>query len=141
MFKKYLIDTILAIIAVFAPIKALMIVVILLVFADLISGILAARKQGKLITSSGLSRSVSKVLIYEAVICMSYLVETYITGSFLPVGRIVAALVSCVELKSLLENSEILLGAPIFQVLVDKLTKESTPKSSNHVDDDAPPIA
>jgi phage-related holin len=111
----------LSVLAVFAPIKALIIITIVIIFADLITGILAARKKGEKISSAGLRRTVTKLCIYLTAICLGFLVEHFMIGDILPISKIIAGLISCVEFKSILENLDALNDSSIFKKLIDKL--------------------
>ncbi len=119
--KDYLIGLLLSTLAVFAPIKSVLLVTGVLIFSDLITGILAARKKKKKITSAGLRRTVTKVAIYNAAIMLGFLTEVYMLDGFLPISKIAAGLVSVVEIKSVLENLDVLNSSPIFKSLIDKL--------------------
>jgi phage-related holin len=114
----------LAALLVFVPIKATLITVMVLTLVDLGMGIAAARKRGEKVTSSGLKRTVIKLLVYEAVVMLGYLTEQYLTGEFVPVVKILGGLVGLTELKSVLENAEELTGIPILQVIIDKLSQQ-----------------
>jgi hypothetical protein len=122
--KQLAFNLALAAILVFVPIKATLITIMVFTLLDLVTGILAARKRGEKITSSGLKRTVVKTLVYEAVIMMGYLTEQYLTGELVPVVKILGGLVGLTELKSVLENAEELTGIPLLQVLIDKLSQQ-----------------
>ena len=119
--KDYLVGLLLSTVAVFAPIKALLLVTGILIFSDLVSGIIAARKKGTKITSAGMRRTVTKILVYNSAIMLGFLTETYILEGFLPLSKIAAGLISVVELKSVLENLDKINGNPIFKSLISKL--------------------
>ena len=119
--KEYAIGLLLSTVAIFAPIKALLLVTGLLIFSDLVTGILAARKKKKKITSAGLRRTVTKIAIYNTAIILGFLTETYILDGFLPLSKIAAGLISVVELKSVLENLDAINGSSIFKTLIQKL--------------------
>lgn len=119
--REYLTATVISIAAIFSPIKELIIVTILLIFVDLISGILAARKRGNKINSAGLRRTFTKFTVYMTGICIGYLVEHYMLDGFIPVAKIAAGLISVVEMKSVLENLDTINGNPVFTALIKKL--------------------
>jgi len=119
--KEYAIGLLLSTVAIFAPIKALLLVTGLLIFSDLVTGILAARKKKKKITSAGLRRTVTKIAIYNTAIILGFLTEKYILDGFLPLSKIAAGLISVVELKSVLENLDAVNGSSIFKTLIEKL--------------------
>ncbi len=127
--KEFLIKLGLSVAAVFVPIKSMMIVVGILVLADLITGILAARKRGEKITSAGLRRSVVKGMIFQAAVMLGFLTEKYLMDGTIPISKIVAGLVGATELTSILENLDTINGSPIFKSLVQKLSsKNDVPK-------------
>lgn len=121
--KNYLEVTILALLAVFAPIKAILITTLVLVIADLITGIVAAYKRKEPITSTGLKQSVLKGLVYEAAICLGYVAEHFLIGDLLPVTKIIGALIGMTELLSCVENLNSINGSPVFGILIGKLNQ------------------
>jgi phage-related holin len=112
-----------SILIVFAPVKATLITVMVLTIADLISGIMAARKERKKITSSGLKRTIIKTTVYEAVIMLGFLTERYMTGDAIPVVKILAGFIGLTELKSVMENIERISGMSIIKLLIDRLNR------------------
>ena len=108
---------------VFMPIKATLITVMVLTVADLISGIMASRKEGKKITSSGLKRTIIKTTVYELVVMLGFLTERYMIGDALPVVKILAGFIGLTELKSVLENIERISGMPIIKMLIERLNQ------------------
>ncbi len=119
--KDWLFGLLISTVAVFAPVKALLLVTGILIFSDLISGMLSARKTGQAITSAGMRRTVTKIAVYNAAIMLSFLTEKYMLDGFLPLSKIAAGLISVVELKSILENLDKINGNPIFSTLIIKL--------------------
>lgn len=109
-----------AIAAVFAPIKGLLVATLVLTIADMLSGIVAASKRGEAISSAGLRRSVSKIVIYEIAIVLAFIAETYMSD-LIPFTKIVSSLVSVVELKSIYENLNAASGQDLLKSVIDKL--------------------
>lgn len=118
---KFLEGLLASLIAVFAPIKAIILITIALILVDLVSGILAARKKGQLITSAGIRRTVTKTTIYLTAICLGFLVEHYMIDDFMPISKLISGVISLVELKSVLENLDVLNGSPLFKSIIEKL--------------------
>lgn len=118
---KFLEATIAAVLAVFAPIKPVILTMLVLVLVDLITGILAARKKGKQITSAGFRRTVVKLSLYLTAICIGYLVEKHLLSDYIAVSKIAAGLIGLTEVKSLFENLDVLNNEPIFKSLIKKL--------------------
>lgn len=108
-------------VAYFAPTERILITVMALTIADLITGLLAARKQSLPITSSELKRTVLKIFIYQVAVLLAYAVQTELTGPDMPVMKWLTAIIGMVELKSILENLDIISGGSFFTSLTDKL--------------------
>lgn len=125
--KQYGLKLMGVILLVFAPMKSVLITVIVLTAIDLLSGVIAAKKRGELITSAGLKRTIIKLFVYELVVLLSYLTEQYLTGDLVPLVKILAGFIGITELKSVLENLEDITGIPILKMLIDKLTSLNNP--------------
>ncbi len=123
--KQWVVQIILAALAVLAPIKALLISVGFLIIADLITGIWAAIKRKEKIKSSVMRRTISKAVIYQLAVVSGFLVELYMLESFLPVSKIIASVIGLVELKSILENANVILGQDLFKTVVARLGSEN----------------
>lgn len=126
--KQYIINLLLSVVAVFAPAKAMILSSGALIMFDLITGIMASRKQGIPITSSGLRRTVSKMLVYEISIILAFITQKYLTGDSVPVANIAAGFVGITELVSCMENLNVLSGNNLLKVLLDKLGSVNQPK-------------
>ena len=122
--RSIAINLLIATAAVFVPIKAALIAIVVLTLLDLVSGVSAAIKRKESITSSGFKRTVIKLLVYLSVACLAYVVEAFLTGGLIPLAKIASGLVGVTELKSILENMEEVTGLPILQMLIDKLAQQ-----------------
>lgn len=118
-------DLLLAIVTVLTPVKPAAITVAILIIVDFILGILAASKRKEKITSAGLRRTVTKLFVFELVLILGFLTETYLTGDLFPLVKIVSAFVGLVELKSIMENLNEINGDPILAALITKLGSEN----------------
>lgn len=118
----YLKNLLLSIGVVLAPIKMSLLAVFILCVVDLVSGILAARKRGEVITSYGIRRTVLKLFIYESSIICAFLVEMYLTGPDLLILKLVTSLIGLAELKSVLENLNTLSEGSLLKAILDKLS-------------------
>lgn len=114
-----------ALVAILAPAKALLLSVGFLIIADLITGIWAAYKRGEKIKSSAMRRTVSKLVIYNLAVISGFLVETYMLENIFPVSKIVASVIGLVELKSILENANSILGQDLFKTVIAKLGSQN----------------
>lgn len=117
-------------IAIFAPIKPIIITVFLLIIADLIFGIWAAHKRGDAITSAGFRRTVTKIFVYEITILIGFLCQKYLLMDTMPLVNMLAGLIAIVELKSLLENGNEILEQDIFKSLIKHLGSKNDDKNS-----------
>ena len=119
--KDWAVNLTLALLAVFAPAGGMMATALLLVMADLVTGLLAARKQKKRITSSGLQRTVVKTFVYETAIILGFLTEVYLLNHSMPISNMIAGLIGLTELKSCLENIDIIGGNGLLKQVIGKL--------------------
>lgn len=117
-----------SIIAVLAPAKGMILTSFFLVGMDLITGIAASMKQKHPITSAGLGRSVVKAVVYELAIILAFLTQQYLTGPMVPCASIVAGFIGLTELKSVLENLEILSGGQLLEAIIQKLGSKNLPE-------------
>lgn len=122
--KSIIIKIVLALLLLFSPIKATLIAVMALTMIDLVSGILAAIKLKQPITSSGLKRTIIKILAYEIVIMLGFVTEQYMTGDLIPIVKTLAGIIGITELKSVLENIGAITGIPVIDLLISKLSQK-----------------
>lgn len=123
---KWLESGLLSIAAIFMPIKGLLIATGVLIFADLITGILAARKKNIPISSAGLRRTLSKILVYETALCLAFIAEHYISD-IMPFIKMCSAMISVVELKSIYENMNTASGQELLKAVIDKIGSDNDP--------------
>ena len=107
--------------AVLAPIHSVLVATGVLIFADLVVGIWAAKKKKRKITSAGIRRTVVKVLVYQIAIITGFVLEAWLLSDLIPVSKIVAGTVGLVEVKSIFENLNIINGKPVLKGIVDRL--------------------
>lgn len=124
--KHYLINGLLALAAVFAPAKGMIITVLALVTFDMITGIMAARKRKEPITSARIRDSVTKALLFEICLMLAFLTEQHLTGPEVPVCKWVAGLIGLSELKSVVENMDAVSGGALMKAILKKLGSENS---------------
>jgi uncharacterized membrane protein len=107
--------------ALLMPIGPIIGVAVLLIFADLFTGVWAARKRGERISSAALGRTVSKLVVYLTAIITSYLVEHVMLQDTLPISKLAGSAIGLVEMKSLIENFTVILGKDLFRAILAKL--------------------
>lgn len=92
----------------FIPIKGFLIFTIFVVFADMGTGILAAKKEGQKINSRGLYRTIEKIVVY---FCAILIFEGARNTFSLPnITYMAAFLIATVELYSISENIKRITG-------------------------------
>lgn len=107
--------------ALIAPIQPVLVATGVLIFADLILGVMAAKKRGEPITSAALRRTISKLFIYNITILSGFLFEKYLMGDLIPAVKLIAGVIGVVELKSILENADAVNCEPIFLSIIKSL--------------------
>lgn len=110
----------LSLVAFFAPIHSMIIAAFFLILADMVLGVIAARKSKVPITSAGLRRTISKIFVFEGAIILCYLAE-HMTKGLMPLSSLAAGVVALVELKSCIENLNIISDKDLLRELIDKL--------------------
>ncbi len=118
---KYIEGFMVSILAIFAPIQASLVALFVLILMDLFTGVWAASKRGEKVTSAGLRRSVSKIVVYEIAVVMGYVAEHYLLTDFLPLAKLIMGTITMVELKSLFENLDVISGQPLLHSLINKI--------------------
>lgn len=110
----------LALLSVFAPAAPVLATAFALVLTDMITGMVAARKRGEPITSRGMRRSVTKLLVYEVAMMIAFLAGQYLIAE-MPILKIVASMIGLTELRSIFENLSTVTDAPVIKMLIAKL--------------------
>jgi phage-related holin len=119
--KEYLYKGLLVLAATMAPIKPLLLACGTLIIADMVTGIMAARKRKEPINSADMRRSLSKMVVYQVAIISAFVLETYMLEGLLPVTKVVGGVIGMVEFKSILENASTIAGQDIVKMVLDKL--------------------
>jgi phage-related holin len=101
-FAKNLIILTLAFIS---PVKEAIFAVYFLITVDFITGIWASIKKKQPITSSAMSRTIGKILIYSTTIIVAFVVHKYLMSGFeFPIETMVSGFIALTETKSIFEN-------------------------------------
>lgn len=116
--------TLLVLVAVFAPAKAMLLTALVLVVADMITGIWASLKAGESLSSAKLKKSVLKLLVYELAIGLAFLAQKHLTGEAVPIASIVAGFVGLTEMLSVLENLNRISGGTLLAGLIKNLNSK-----------------
>ena len=100
--------------AVFLPIKELMLTIGFLVGADMVVGIWKALKLKQRIRSRRMSDTVTKLLLYQIAIMSGFLIETFIISELIPITKLVATVIAVIEFKSIIESIESVTGKDLW---------------------------
>lgn len=103
----------------FAPITWSLVGIGVLVFADVFTGIRAAKKRGERIHSKGMSRTVGKMLYYSIAIVLSRVMELAFID-WLPIAQLTSGYIAVVEFKSNMENIAEITGVDVWNNLKDR---------------------
>jgi hypothetical protein len=125
---KYLKLTLIAATAVFAPLKPILITTAIMILGDFITGIIASKKRGEVITSSGLRSTISKLLVYEIALMIGYLGETFMLD-FLPITKMISSLIALTEMKSIYENLDSVVGGQLLASIISRLGSDNSTKN------------
>jgi uncharacterized membrane protein len=96
----------------FIPIKGFLLFTVAVVFADTITGIKAARKEGQKISSKGLYRTTEKIVVYFVAILIFEGAKNTFDIPF-PITYMVAMMISGTELFSVAENIKRITGVEL----------------------------
>lgn len=111
--------------AVFLPIKELMLTIGFLVSADLVVGVWKAIKTGQRIRSRRMSDTVTKLLLYQLAIMSGFLIETFIISELIPVTKLIATVVAIIEFKSIIESIEAVTGKDLWSKIKTIIGRKS----------------
>lgn len=104
--KIFLAKLLVLTLAFLAPMHSIIFSMLFLVFCDAITGVIAARKKKEKITSSKLSRTISKILVYFVTIVITHVINEHLLfgPDVIPLVSLVTSYIALTELKSILEN-------------------------------------
>jgi len=113
----------LLIIAFYAPLKGLILTILLLVVLDLVTGLWASIKKRTKITSAKLSRTITKLMVYLFTISVVQIVAKFIIliGD-VPITEMVSSFIILTELQSVLENVNKISKQNFLVALIDKIS-------------------
>jgi uncharacterized membrane protein len=106
----------------FIPIKGFLIFTVFVVFADMATGILAAKKEQQKINSKGLYRTMEKIVVY---FCAILIFEGAKNTFSLPfnITYMTAFLIAAVELTSISENIKRITGVNLTTLITRFFTR------------------
>jgi phage-related holin len=101
--KAFVVLAVAAVLDWLVPVKTFVAATLLLVVADLVTGVQAARRRNEAVNSKGLRRSVLKFSMYCVAIIAAHTMQTVYFHTF-PLVFGISAYISATELWSILEN-------------------------------------
>ncbi len=121
---KHVTALLIAITAILTPAVPIIIFTGVLIFSDTATGIWAAVKRKEKITSRALGRTATKIVLYSAVILLTFGFEVFFPAlQYVHMGQIASGYICLVELKSIYENVSSITGLDIWSHLVGKIEK------------------
>jgi len=131
--KALLLKLSILLLGIFAPLHQILISLLFLVLLDFITGILAAIKKKQKITSSRLSRTISKLLVYCTTVGAVHITNSMLLfgENFLPLESFVVGFIAVTELKSIFENLNRISRQPFLSDLIGKLSNEGRKKKKD----------
>jgi len=115
----------LASLAVFLPIKELMLTIGFLVASDMVVGIWKALKLKQRIRSRRMSDTITKLLLYQIAIMSGFLIESFIIAELIPITKLVATVIAVIEFKSIIESIESVTGKDLWSKLKTIIGRKS----------------
>jgi len=121
---KHIAALLIAITAILTPAVPIIIFTGVLIFSDTATGIWAAVKRKEKITSRALGRTATKIVLYSAVILLTFGFEVFFPAlQYVHMGQIASGYICLVELKSIYENVSDITGLDVWSHLVGKIEK------------------
>lgn len=109
--------------AFFLPISGILIMILVLIAIDTITGIWKAKKLGDKVTSRKLSAVISKLALYEITVIMFFLIDQFILNDIIltffsvpfMLTKVTALVLASIEVMSINENYKIVKGIDLWQ--------------------------
>lgn len=109
--------------AFFLPISGILIMILVLITVDTITGIWKAKKLGDKVTSRKLSAIISKLALYEITVIMFYLIDKFILNDIIltffsvpfMLTKVTALVLASIEVMSINENYKVVKGIDLWQ--------------------------
>lgn len=114
-----------SILSILSPIKPLMLVVGLLIAVDFIFGITRSVKLYgyQSVTSRKMSKTISKMLLYNITIISLFAFETYIMQTGIPLAKTAATFIGLIEIKSCDESFKSIFGWSLWDKMMTLITR------------------
>ena len=116
--KSFLTKLLLLIIAYFTPIAEMILVMLIFLILDTISGIWASLKKGEKLESHKLRKTIYKIVWYTIAVMLSWMMEKTFTLTWTNLASLVCGFICFVELKSIFENITRITNEPVFMKIL-----------------------
>lgn len=123
------------------PIQPLILLVILMILVDTVTGIWKAKKTGEIISSRKLSNVLGKLLLYESGLILFFVLEKYMLGDFVHLfidmpfflTKIIAIFFCSIEVVSINENINVIYKINLLDLFRKFVTRIKTTKEEMDV--------
>jgi phage-related holin len=136
--KSFLIKLLMLVIAYFTPIAEMILVMLIFLLLDTISGIWASLKTGQKLESHKLRKTVYKIIWYTIAVMLSWMMEKTFTLTWTNLASLVCGFITFVELKSIFENITRITNEPVFLKILKIIKRKSTEAINEIGEDDEP---
>ena len=119
-------------IAYFTPIAEMVIVMLIFLLLDTISGIWASLKKGEKLESHKLRKTVYKIIWYTVAVMLSWMMEKTFSLKWSNLASLVCGFICFVELKSIFENVTSITNEPVFMKIL-KIIKRKSSETINEI--------
>ena len=118
------------IIGFFEPINVLILWVLIFILVDMITGIWASIREGKIISSHGMQRTVIKFLMYSTAVILLQGIDAYMLTFFeCYLAKIGCTIICGIELYSVFENCYRITENEVFKILTQFTVKKIEEKT------------
>ena len=111
-------------IAYFTPIAEMVIVMLIFLLFDTITGIWASLKKGEKLESHKLRKTVYKIVCYTLAVMLSWMMEKTFSLNWSNLASIVCGFICFVELKSIFENITRITNEPVFMKILKVIKRK-----------------
>lgn len=117
-----------SVVSYFEPLKTVLVVMLVLVAADFVSGVWASRKSRIACSSRRLRKSFSKMAIYLLVMVLLFMIEDATESEWIGLNKFIAWAICMIEFISILENCYVITDLPVLKRIVRAIRGKSSEK-------------
>ena len=136
--KAFCLKIAILVLAYFTPISEMVIVMLIFLLLDTISGIWASLKKGEKLESHKLRKTVYKIVWYTVAVMLSWMMEKTFFLTWSNLASLVCGFICFVELKSIFENVTSITNEPVFLKIL-KIIKRKGSETLNELGEDDEP--